>query len=65
MSRQTVKNHIRKINALEKQPENPEKRVVKELHVYADEDHVHMQKPNKERGKKSKIVPLVTVTEAC
>ena len=63
VSRQTVKNHIRKVNNLEKHPENPQKRVVKELHVYADEDHVHMQKPNKERGKKSKIVPLVTVTE--
>ena len=40
-----------------------EKKIVKELHIYADEDHVHMQRPNKERGKKNKIVPLVTVTE--
>jgi len=36
---------------------------VDELHIYADEDHVSMQKPNKERGKKNRIVPLVTVTE--
>ena len=63
VSRQTVKNHIRKINIPEKQPESIEKKVVKELHIYADEDHVHMQRPNKERGKKNKIVPLVTVTE--
>lgn len=63
VSRQTVKNHIRKIRTLEKQPERNEKRAVKALHVYADEDHVHMQKPNKEKGKKNKMVPLVTVTE--
>ena len=37
--------------------------IVKELHVFADEDHVHMQKPNKVKGKKSVSVPLVTVTE--
>ena len=28
-----------------------------------EEDHVHMQKAHKEKGKKNKIVPLVTVTE--
>lgn len=63
VSRQTVKNHIRKINIPEKQPESIEKKTVKELHIYADEDHVHMQRPNRARGKKNKIVPLVTVTE--
>ena len=31
--------------------------------MYADEDHVHLQKSKKEAGKKGKIVPLVTVTE--
>lgn len=36
---------------------------MKELHVFADEDHVHMQKPNKAKGKRSLSVPLVTVTE--
>ena len=40
-----------------------ESKTVDELHIYADEDHVSMQKPNKERGKKNRIVPLVTVTE--
>ena len=40
-----------------------DRRTVEELHIYADEDHVSMQRPNKRRGKKSKIVPLVTVTE--
>lgn len=63
VSRQTVKNHIRKINIPEKQPESIEKKTVKELHIYADEDHVHMQRPNRARGKKNKILPLVTVTE--
>ena len=63
LSRQTVKNHIQKLGSLEIQPENMEKKSVRQLHVYADEDHVHMQKPKKERGKKSKIVPMVTVTE--
>jgi len=24
-----------------------EKKLLKELHIYADEDHVHLQKPNK------------------
>lgn len=63
LSRQTVKNHIMKLPGLEKQPESGEKRIVRELHIYADEDHVHMQKPGKEKGKSNRIVPLVTVTE--
>ena len=63
VSRQTVKNSIKKIQTLEKAVEDSEKRDVKELHIFADEDHVHLQKPKKEKGKKSKIVPLVTVTE--
>lgn len=63
ISRQTVRNHILKAPKLERQPRSPEKRKVKILDVYADEDHIHLQKPRKEKGKKSKIVPLVTVTE--
>ncbi|MGI6766414.1 MAG: ISLre2 family transposase [Lentihominibacter sp.] len=63
LSRQTVKNHIGKLPAMEKEPESAEKKDIGELHIYADEDHAHMQKPNKEKGKSSKIVPLVTVTE--
>lgn len=63
VSRQTVKDHIQKLGSLEIQSENGEKKHTKELHVYADEDHVHMQRPGKERGKRTRIVPLVTVTE--
>lgn len=62
ISRQTVKNHIKKLKVPEKEPEQKGK-AVRELHVYADEDHVHMQKPHKEKGRKSKIIPLVTVSE--
>ena len=62
VSRQTVHNLIKKMDVPEiEQEESP--RTVKELHIYADEDHAHMQKPGKEKGKKSKIIPLVTVTE--
>lgn len=63
VSRQTVKNHIRKLRGFEFQPKTTELRSVKELHIFADEDHVHMQKPHKRKGRKSKTVPLVTVTE--
>ena len=63
VSRQSVGNAIRKLTVLEKEPDWIEKKKVKELHVYADEDHVHLQKPKKEAGKKGKIVPLVSVTE--
>lgn len=63
ISRQTVKNQIRKLGPLEKESEGEEKREVPELHIYADEDHVSMQKPKKEKGKKNKQLPLVTVTE--
>lgn len=61
VSRQTVRNKLLKLTVPEK--ESPEKRSVRELHVYADEDHVHMQKPGKERGKQNQILPLVTVAE--
>ena len=62
VSRQSVHNHILKADIPEKQPEVCKKEV-KRLHVYADEDHVHMQKPGKQRGKLNQMVPLVTVTE--
>ena len=62
VSRQTVKNQIQRAPLLEMQPDEAI-REAKILDVYADEDHVHMQKPGKEKGKKNKIVPLVTVTE--
>lgn len=63
VSRQTVRNHILRAPELEREPRISEKRKVEILDVYADEDHVHLQKPRKEKGKKSKMVPLVTVTE--
>lgn len=62
ISRQTVRNQILKINVPEKTPETQNKEI-KELHIFADEDHVHMQRPNKEKGKKDLMVPLVVVTE--
>ena len=62
VSRQTVRNQILKLHVPEKEPER-QRKTVKELHIFADEDHVHMQKPGKEKGKKNQIVPLVTVTE--
>lgn len=62
VSRQTVHNQILKVKVPEIEPKE-EHRIVKELHVYADEDHAHMQKPGKEKGKQSKMIPLVTVTE--
>ena len=62
VSRQTVHDQILKMQVPEAQPYEEHKRV-SQLHVYADEDHAHMQRPGKEKGKKNKAVPLVTVTE--
>lgn len=56
VSRQTVKNKLRAVGKLEKAaPE--EKRVASELHIFADEDHVHLQEG------KNRIVPLITLSE--
>ena len=64
LSRQCVREYILKLGAIEKRPQPYEpKREVKELHLFADEDHVHMQREGKTKGKKSRMVPLVTVTE--
>ena len=52
-----------KVGSLEKGIESSLKKEIQELHIYADEDHVHMQKSDKEKRQKSRIVPLVTVTE--
>ena len=62
VSRQTVRDQILKMKTPEIGAEE-KKRTAKELHIHADEDHVHMQRPGKEKGKKSRIIPLVTVTE--
>jgi hypothetical protein len=62
VSRQSVHDAIRRSQL--PAPTLPEtKRKVKVLHIFADEDHVHLQKPGHQRGKKSQIVPLVVVTE--
>ncbi|NLZ27344.1 MAG: ISLre2 family transposase [Firmicutes bacterium] len=56
VSRQTVKNKLRAVGKLEKAvPE--EKRVAAELHIFADEDHAHLQ------DGKNRIVPLITISE--
>lgn len=54
VSRQTVMNKIREAN-----PKRPptERRAVQELHIDADEDHVHLQAGN------STIVPLISIYE--
>ena len=63
VSRQTVRNKVLKLGAMEYRPEQSEKRIVRELHIYADEDHDHLQRPGKEKGKRIQINPLVVVTE--
>ena len=62
VSRQSVHDHLLKVYIPEKQPETSGKSV-STLHIYADEDHAHIQKPGKKRGKQNQIGPLVTVTE--
>ncbi|MBP5154808.1 MAG: ISLre2 family transposase [Lachnospiraceae bacterium] len=63
VSRQTVRNAIISCDAETERQTDERKRVVRELHIHADEDHVHLQKPQKRKGKSSQAVPLVTVTE--
>lgn len=62
ISRQTVRNKLLRVKVPEPEVVTEKKRV-KELHVYADEDHAHMQRPHKEKGKRSQRIPLVTVSE--
>lgn len=62
ISRQSVRNHILKVNLPE--DEIPErKRQIQELHVFADEDHVSMQKRSKACGSRNQMVPLITTAE--
>lgn len=64
LSRQSVYNAVRRLHLPDGTiPEAAEKRVTSVLHVFADEDHVHMQKPQKTAGKRCQNTPLVTVTE--
>lgn len=62
VSKQTVYNQVKRIPKLGMTASFTQKKVI-ELHVFADEDHVHLQKPGKKRGKQNQIVPVVTVTE--
>jgi len=62
IGRQTVHNLVAKAPLFEAEAKTIGK-PVKELHIYADEDHVHLQKEGKKKGKHNCIVPLVTVTE--
>lgn len=62
VSRQSVRDHLLKAEIPQVQPAE-EGRKVRELHLYADEDHAPLQKPGKKHGKQSQSVPLVTVTE--
>lgn len=56
VSKQTVKNKLKAVGKLEKAAPK-EKRIVEELHIFADEDHVHLQ------SGKNRMVPLITVSE--
>lgn len=62
LSRQSVHDIVSRAPILEVEAKTLSK-AVKELHIYADEDHVHLQKEGKQKGKENAIVPLVTVTE--
>ena len=63
VSRQTVRNAILSCDEEIEIQAGEQKLSVKELHIHADEDHVHLQKPGKRKGKRNQTVPLVTVTE--
>lgn len=45
-----VRNRVPEASIPEKQPESMKK--VKELHIFADEDHAHLQLPDKKKEKK-------------
>lgn len=63
VSRQTVRNSILKAPELEYIKDIDKKSEVKELHLFVDEGHAHLQKPGHEKGKRSQMIPLVTVSE--
>lgn len=48
-----MKNHIMKVGSLEKGIESSLKKEITGAHIYADEDHVHMQKSDKEKAKRA------------
>lgn len=60
ISRQTVCNAIKQTDVEECIEEAAEKKKCETLHIFADEDHIHLQK---QKDKKSQMIPLVVVTE--
>lgn len=56
VSRQTVSNRVNALKEVVRDVERVEE-TPEELHLFADEDHVHL------KGGRSAIVPLVTITE--
>lgn len=63
LSRQTVRNKVLDVTELAHVPKKAQK-TPKELHIFADEDHVHMQ-PEQKNGRKKQgdIVRLITTSE--
>lgn len=63
VSRQTVCNKIQELGH-EEIPIPAVKKQVRELHIFADEDHVHLQDRKHEiSGSKSRSVPMICLTE--
>ncbi|MDY4060403.1 MAG: UPF0236 family protein [Anaerovoracaceae bacterium] len=62
ISRQSVRNSILKIKVPEKEAKETGNEV-RELHIFSDEVHAQIQKPDKAKCKKNQIVTSVTVTE--
>jgi len=62
VSRQHIHNAVKKVNIPDNFEELQEKKRVSELHVFADEDHAHLQRGTRKK-RNVKMIPLVVVTE--
>ena len=62
ISKQSVHNYLLTCKVPVKEPQEKGK-VVKDLYIYADEDHAHVRAGGTGQKTKSQIVPLVAVTE--
>lgn len=63
VSKQTVRNKILDVSELAHLPKKAE-HTPKEIHIFADEDHVHMQPEHKKKSKKKgEVVRLITTSE--
>lgn len=62
ISRQSVHNYLLACKVPVKEPREKGK-VVKDLYIYADEDHAHVRAGRTGQKKKSQIIPLAVVTE--